>query len=100
MVQLTLRIDDELAKDIKREAAQRDRSVNAWISDVLRTALDPSLADNELDVIRGKLARAGLLAHADRPSRPRPDPEKVAAARRAAAKGTPLSQLVSEGRGD
>jgi len=100
MAQLTLRIDDELARDIKREATQRDRSVNAWISDVLQAALDPENAGSELEQIRMRLARAGLLARADRPTRPRPDPAKVAAARKAAGKGTPLSQLVSEGRGD
>lgn len=99
MAQLTLRIDDALAKDIKREAAIRRRSVNQWISDVLRIAMDPGLADSELEQVRGKLARAGLLALADRPSASRPDPGKVAAARQAAGKGTQLSQLVSEGRG-
>jgi len=98
MAQLTLRLDDDLAKDIKREAAHRDRSVNAWIADVLRTAVDPTLADNELDQIRGKLARAGLLAVPTRPPVPPPDPQKVAEARKAAGRGTPLSQLVSEGR--
>lgn len=98
MAQLTLRIDDALAKDIKREAALRQRSVNQWISDVLRMAMDPSLADSELEQIRGKLARAGLLATPTRPSVAPPDPQRVAEARRAAGRGTPLSQLVSEGR--
>jgi hypothetical protein len=98
MAQLTLRVDDALAKDIKREAALRSRSMNAWIADVLRVALDPDLADNDLERTRARLARAGLLARPDRPTAPRPDPRKVAAARKAAGKGTPLSQLVSEGR--
>lgn len=98
MAQLTLRIDDTLAKDIKREAALRRRSVNQWISDVLRIATDPGLADSELEQVRGKLARAGLLATPTRPPVAPPDPQRVADARRAAGQGTPLSQLVSEGR--
>ena len=39
-------------------------SVNAWISEVLQAALDPDNAGSELEQIKMRLARAGLLARA------------------------------------
>lgn len=99
MAQLTLRLDDELARDVKAHAAAAGRSVNAWVLAVLGAAVDPDLADTEAERIRSRLARAGLLAEPPPHETPRPDPKRVARARTAAGKGTPLSQLVSEGRG-
>ena len=99
MAQLTLRLDDELARDVKAHAAAAGRSVNAWVLAVLGAAVDPDLADTEAERIRSRLARAGLLAEPRGNEAPRPDPERVARARKAAGKGASLSQLVSEGRG-
>lgn len=97
-MQITLRIDDELHRHVKSAAAAEGRSMNGWITAVLQTALDPDLAGDEAERLRARLRRAGLLWESPRRVR-RPDPKLVARAAKAAAKGTPLSDLVSEGRG-
>lgn len=100
MAQLTVRLDDDLARELKAHAAELGRSVNSWVVDVLNAAVNPDLADSEAERTRARLERAGLLAK--RPARPRAAPPGgavVERARKAAGKGTPLSRLVSEGRG-
>jgi plasmid stability protein len=99
MPQLTVRLDDALAEQLKTHAAALGRSVNSWIVAVLRAALDPDLADSEAERTRARLARAGLLATPKRrePGTP-PEPKRVRDARRAAGSGTRLSELVSDGR--
>lgn len=100
MAQLTLRIDDELAQQIKTHADVLGRSVNSWVTALLRTAIDPDFADNALERTRGRLARAGLLAaQPTRAGLVPPDPTALDAARRSAGRGTPLSQVVSDDRG-
>jgi plasmid stability protein len=99
MAQLSVRLDDELAQAVKAHADRLGRSVNGWIVAVLRAAVDPELADSEVERTRARLARAGLLADpASPPAGAVPDPGRVRAARRAAGAGTPLSELVSGGR--
>jgi plasmid stability protein len=98
MFQLTLRVPDDLIGRLKDAAHEQGRSVNGWVTDVLRAAVDPELAGEEAAKVRERLARAGLLATgAPRPG-PRPDPEAVARARAAAGRGTPLSEIVAEDR--
>lgn len=98
MPQLTLRIDDRLADDLKTHAAKAGRSVNSWASQVLQAAVDPDLAGSDAERSRERLARAGLLViPPPRPGR-RPDAKRVAHARRAAGRGTSLSELVTEDR--
>lgn len=100
MAQLTLRLDERLAQDIKEHAAARGQSVNGWVVAVMRAATDPDLADTESERTRARLARAGLLAaQTDRPVGAPPDELRLSSARRAAGAGTPLSELVSDGRG-
>lgn len=62
MAQLTIRVDEELASDLKAHAAGAGRSLNSWVVAVLRAAIDPELADSELERVRARLGRAGLLA--------------------------------------
>lgn len=97
MAQITLRIGDELARDLKRVAAEQGHSVNAFATTVLTAAVDPDSAGDDVERIRERLARAGLLAGGA--GGERPADEDVAAAAREAAHGTPLSELVTEGRG-
>ncbi len=96
MVQVTLRLDDRLARELKRAAADRGVSVNALASQALAALVDPELAGSEVERLRARFAAAGLLAA---PSQglhpPLPDERTIAEARRAAAHGTPLSDLVS-----
>jgi predicted transcriptional regulator len=99
MAQLTLRIADQLASDLKREAARRGESVNVLATHALQALVDPELQDDALERIRERLRRAGLLEE--------PPPyvgrivtdEEFEHARAAAAGGRPLSDYVSEGRG-
>ena len=100
MAQLTVRLDDELARAVKAEAEAQGRSVNSWVVAVLDAAVDPDLEDSESARTRARLERAGLLATpSGRRRAMRPDPTRVASARKAAGTGTPLSRLVSDGRG-
>jgi hypothetical protein len=59
---------------------------------------DAATASDEVAALRGRLASAGLLAPAGTP-RSRPDVTVLARARRAAGRGTPLSDVVTEERG-
>ncbi|HET7386947.1 MAG TPA: toxin-antitoxin system HicB family antitoxin [Nocardioidaceae bacterium] len=98
MTQISWRTSEELAARVRIAAAGQHRSVNEFITRVLDAATNPDLADDEMARIRERLARAGLLAPPGEPVE-RPDPDAVAAARRAAGRGVPLSELVREGRG-
>jgi hypothetical protein len=64
---------------------------------VLIAAVDPENTSDEVERVRERLRRAGLLAKPTRMAT-RPDPEAVAAARRRAGKGKPLSEIISEER--
>jgi plasmid stability protein len=98
MAQLTLRVDDDLADDLRGMAARRGQSVNALATKILRAFTDPQAAGSDMDEIRERLARAGLLADPPSEPAPRPDPEAVAAAGRRAAQGKLLSDIVLEDR--
>jgi plasmid stability protein len=100
MAQLTIRLDEDLARDVKAQAASSGRTLNGWVVAVLEAAVDPDLSGSEAERTRARLARAGLLASPARPpGLSAPVGKRVEAARRAAGAGTPLSDLVSEGRG-
>lgn len=96
---LTVRLDDELADAVKDTARREGCSINAWVAHALRSATDPEYAEGDAEQLRARFRRAGLLAEWEPPADPRPSPEAFAAASRAASRGTPLSQLVSEDRG-
>lgn len=99
MAQLTLRIDDELALQLKQKAKAEGRSVNAMAVFMIRALVDPDLAGDEAERLRERLRRAGLLHEPPRLDRVHQDPELLAQARRAAGRGKSLSEYVSEGRG-
>jgi hypothetical protein len=100
MAQLTIRLDDVLASEVKAEVAAQGHSVNSWVVAVLDAAVNPDLEDSELARTRGRLERAGLLARPrSETGTARPDRRHVEAARKAAGTGTQLSRLVSDGRG-
>lgn len=99
MSQLTLRVSEDLAENLKLAASSREMSLNGYVAAVLAAAIDPDLGETEMDRLRGRLARAGLLE--SRPGgkvRDRPDRERVEAARRRAGEGVPLADLVAEER--
>ena len=95
---MTWRTSDELLERVRRQAQQRGRSLNDWVSAVLTAATDPDLAGDEAQQVRERLAAAGLLDPVVTAVRRRPGDADVVRARAAAGQGTPLSQLVGEGR--
>lgn len=99
MAQVTLRLPDRLAAELKSAAAAGGQSLNAWATAVLSAAVDPDLAGTEAERLRERLSRAGLLATPSHHRAHRPDPARVAAAREAAGQGRSLADLVAEGRG-
>jgi predicted transcriptional regulator len=95
MKQLTLRVSEELVGRLKDVAAERHESVNSYAEAVLNAAVDPELAGDEVERLRERLARAGVLMTSTRPVR-RPSDRALAKARRAAGKGKPLSDYLIE----
>ncbi len=101
VAQLTVRLDDDLAREVKTHAEAHGRSVNSWVVALLDAAVNPDLEDSESARTRARLERAGLLAKPRgrlRTAGP-PNRGRVERARKAAGAGTPLSRLVSDGRG-
>ena len=98
MRQVTLRLTDELANQLKAAASERDRSVNTYAAAVLAAATNPDFADSESVRLRERLARAGLLSDAPPVRSGRPAGADVRRARAAAGKGRSLAELVSEER--
>lgn len=99
MSQLTLRVSEQFASEMKAAARASRQSVTQWAMAALRAALTRRKSPSaEAEAIRERLARAGLLAE-EAPRRPRRPPRAVVAqARAAAGKGRALSELVSEDR--
>lgn len=99
MQQFSVRLSDERAAAVRRLAADRRRSLNQTFGDLVGAATDPAHAGSELATLRDRLRRAGLLFDVSVLSdAPAPDERELEAARAAAGRGTPLSDLVSEGR--
>jgi hypothetical protein len=98
MHQVTLRIPEELAGQLKQVATAQGRSVNSLATAVLSAALDPELAGDEAARVRERLARAGLLLAPSGAARKPPPRKRLSAARARAGRGRALSDLVSEDR--
>jgi hypothetical protein len=99
MTQVTWRAPDHVVEHARLAAAREGRSLNEYITRVIQAATDPALAGSDVERLQERLARAGLLVPEDPLRRQRPDPKVVEEARREAGRGTPLSDLVVEGRG-
>jgi len=98
MAMFTWRADDQLLARVRAVAAAAGHSsTNAFVTVVLDAATNPDLAGDDAARLRERLARAGVLAPAGPPRR-RPSAQAVARAQAAASGGTPLAELVSEGR--
>lgn len=99
MKQFSVRLSDEAGRAVRRLAAARGASVNQTFEDLVTAATDPALANDDRQALRERLARAGLVFDLSAvPDVEAPTEEEFTRARAAAARGTPLAQLVSEGR--
>jgi hypothetical protein len=99
MQQFSVRLSDEHGDAVRRLAAGRGRSVNQTFEDLVAAATDPTHAGDELLALRERLARAGLVFDVSALSgAPAPSTHELERARSAAGRGTPLQDLVSEGR--
>ena len=97
MGQMTWRADDELIERVRRSARDGGRSMNDYVTAVLDAATNPDYAGDAAAALRERLARAGLLA-AGGMKRRRPPARQADQARRRAGRGTPLAELVEDGR--
>ena len=95
---MTIRLDEELAEDIKRFAADSGQSINGWVVMVLRTRTDPEFSGPGVEQVRERFRRAGILAEPPPTTRRRPPEDVLARARAAAGRGTPMSDLVRQDR--
>lgn len=101
MATFSLRVPEELAQRARAAAADSGRSLNAWIVGVIEAATDPETADSELARMRERLGRAGLLWVPQEPGAvARPPDEEMESVRERLGRGKPLSEYVSEGRGE
>lgn len=99
MAQMTLRVPQELQERVRLSAQRQGASINEFANRVLDAATNPDLAGSAAERLRARFAAAGLMEIRQVTKRVRPAEAEVAAARRAAGRRVPLSQLVSEGRG-
>lgn len=98
MANVTLRVEDETWEAVKAAAEREGQSANAYIAGVLSALTDPDSAGDRGERIRERLRRAGMLEEPPHTTKRRPSAAAVRAAGRRAGRGTPVSDLVSEGR--
>src|SRR5690349_10749045 len=99
MQQFSVRLSDEGGDAVRRLAAARGRSINQIFEDLVVAATDPDHAGDEHAALRERLARAGLAFDVSvLPEAQVPAVDDLERARKAAGRGTALSELVSEGR--
>ena len=94
MQQVTWRADDDLVARVKLSARHLSISMNEYLTRIVQAATDPSLSTSPVEEIRSRLQMAGLLAEVEPGAVAPPDEAAVAAARKRAGRGTPLSELV------
>ena len=92
MRQLITRIDEDLHRRLKRRAATEGRSVNAMVSDLLRSAVN---AQDERELVRARLRALGRLADIPRPRKVISRDAAIALTRGA---GTAASQALADDR--
>ena len=75
--------------------------MNEYVEHLIEVAVDPSHATTEDERLVARLRAAGIYSEPSEwaPVEP-PDPALVAKAREAMGRGTPLSELVSQDRGE
>lgn len=98
VAQMTWRVSDELLEQVRRQAQRHGRSLNDWVTTVMRAAADPAHAGDEATQVRERLALAGLLETPSDEVPRRPHADRVASARARAGTGSQLSDIVTDQR--
>jgi hypothetical protein len=99
MKQFSVRLSDERGHAVRRLATTRGSSINQTFEDLVAAATDPAFADDDRQALRERLGRAGLVFDLTAlPDANEPSESEVAQARAAAGRGTPLADLIREGR--
>lgn len=96
---MTTRVPETLLERVRHSARERNLSVNEYVTRILDAATNPDLADSAAERLRARLEAAGLRVTHPTPAAEPPPDHVIAAARQAAGRGTPLSDLVSANRG-
>ena len=100
--QITIRTRADLVMRVKEAAKAEGKSMNEYVEHLIEVAIDPAHATTEDERLVARLRAAGIYSEPEQwgpPVEP-PDPELVARAREAMGRGTPLSELVSQDRGE
>ncbi|MEY2472558.1 MAG: antitoxin FitA [Actinomycetota bacterium] len=100
--QITIRTHPDLVLRVKEAAAAEGKSMNEYVEHLIEIAVDPTHATSEDERLVARLRAAGLYSEPEEwgaPVEP-PDPALVEKARAAMGRGTPLSDLVSQDRGE
>src|SRR5881392_268592 len=98
-MQITLRVTERLAEELRAEAQRCGRSLNGLLTWAAETLVDPSLIDDEREQFRAKLRKAGILVELPRLQRKALPPEERERLRNESFPGQTLSDIVIEGRG-
>lgn len=101
MVQLSLRVDEDLHRRASQAAQTAGTSLNGYIARVLRVALEPHSGEPDAERIRARLVAAGLIEVAQPPAGPPITADEESRFQEALARsggGTPGSALVAEER--
>ena len=92
MRQLNVRIDNDLHRRLKRQAAVEGRSLSAMVSDILRRTL---VAGDQRELVRARLRALGWLAFVPRP---RQAPSREDALRLTRGMGSSVSRALEAER--
>lgn len=98
MHQLTIRMSDDLAREIAREARVQGVSVNRLICRAVEAVVSPDTIDDDLLRLRARLRAAGLIVEDPPASGHLVSEDQVEQAMRSAGKGKSLTEYVIEGR--
>ena len=101
MAQITLRLDDRKADELRGLAARESRSVNALLLSLVDVILDPAAAASGNASLYERLLRAGVVepVDTDATTPARSSPKAFARARKALADGPSAAGIISEDRG-
>lgn len=98
MSQVSWRAPDKLVERVQKTASSQGRSMNDFMTRILDVATSPDARDPEEVRLRARLERAGLLVVPFAWDQAVASADELAAARKEAASGTDLADVISDDR--